>query len=164
MKRFLSIAVLVLVTVAIGYGQQTRVDAFTAANGAKFNQTDQFYYKSGYTASTANDTTGWISIRGVSNFALLGTANDSVNAVLFYQLRNSMLNVTGSWTNADTLGQDGLGTALVATGATQLLTQVATSTLNGYDEIRFYVDQLSGSGAAGDGTTNIIKFFIYRKP
>lgn len=138
--------------------------------GQYFNQPTQFYSKLNPTSSTANDTSGFITLKGgQGGIAIYGSADDSCSALVYYRLRQSRVGgyaVTGSWTAIDTLGQAGDGTLSTISGAGQLVGTVALATLLGYDEIQFYVDYLTGtSNAAADGTSNTVRlFYYYLKP
>lgn len=137
--------------------------------GQFFNQPYQFYTKTNPTPSTANDTTGFIPLRGgQGGLAVFGSADDSAAVLVFYRLRQSKLPyaVTTAFTAIDTLGPAGDGTMATTSGASQLLGTIALATLLGYDEIQFHTDYLTGtSNGAVDGTANVVRlFYYYLKP
>ena len=136
------------------------------ASAQQYNKPTMFYTETNPTTSTANDTTGFFSIKGgQGGLAVFGSASDSAGVVLYYRLRQSNgipYAVTGSWTAIDTLGPAGDGSMATTSGASQLIGTVALSTLLGYDEIQFYADYITGtSNGAADGTANIIRFWYY---
>lgn len=135
-------------------------------SGQFFNQPYQFYTKTDPTPSTANDTTGFLPLRGgQGGLAVFGSADDSAAVIVFYRLRQNKglpYAVTTAFTAIDTLGPDGSGGMATTSGASQLVGTVALATLLGYDEIQFHTDYLTGtSDGAKDGSSNIIRLFYY---
>lgn len=133
-------------------------------NGTRYNEASMIYYKSGFLAGTASDTISFLSIPLALDLTLWGTANDSTTVLPYYQLRNSTTGAVSAWTAMDTIGTDGSGNTPTATGpATDEMSggSIALATLNGFDEVRFYFDYLTGSPANADGTDNILKVYLY---
>lgn len=157
MKYKVIFAVLAIMVFVLGFQQ--------GSSGVSFNKPTQFYSKLNPTASTANDTTGWIPISGASDIAIFGSADDSAAVLISYRLRQNQgipYAVTTSFTGIDTLGADGAGGSATASGASQRLGAIASSTLLGYSEIQFFNDYLAGtSNGSADGTANTVRFFYH---
>lgn len=155
-----------LISLLLVFGLVGSLEAqvFTSQYGTRFNEASIIYYKSGFIATTASDTTGFISIAGGLDFALWGTADDSTVVLPYYQLRNSTTGALGSWTAMDTIGTDGTGNTPTAAGpATDEMSggAVALATLNGFDEVRFYIDYLTGSCTSADGSAAVLKVYLF---
>lgn len=138
---------LLLLVASLGYGQGVITE-----NGITFNRATPLYQEIGYLATTANDTTNFITFRPAIHLAFLASVNDSATIVANYQLRNSTLGENSAWAELDTTIETATGTSV--TGG------IAMATFQGYDQIRFYFDYLSGT-AAGDGTSNNFTFYYY---
>jgi hypothetical protein len=117
------------------------------------NQTS-LIYKQVLLATDSGDSTDWISIRGASDVRIMWTSEDSIDAVIKYQLRNSY---TGMTTAAATIDS---AVTTKANGSKGFGTLIALTTLLGYDEIRY---ELSQSGDAHGGTTagKYLRIYIY---
>lgn len=157
--RYFILFIMVIMISMVAFGQTS----------LQFNKAFQIYYKSGFIAGTANDTTTWISLAKTTSsntsvgtdFCVFGRANDSAVVRVMYRLGNSLdTDTRTSWTELDTLILD---TGGGNSDSTALVGEVAFSTLFGYDQVQFYVDYLTGSavGSATDGTANIIRFYLY---
>ena len=155
-----------LISLLLVFGLVGSLEAQVVNNqyGTRLNEASIIYYKSGFIATTASDTTSYISIAGVLDFALWGTADDSCVVLPYYQLRNSTTGAISSWTAMDTIGTDGTGNTPTATGpATDEMSggTVALATLNGFDEVRFYIDYLTGSPAGQDAAAAVLKVYLF---
>jgi hypothetical protein len=179
MRYLLVLTVLVLMTGSLFAQAYTGVP--------QFNRAWMVYEENSYTASTANDTTGWIPIAtgnvgiraAATDMIVFGRSNDSLKCVPYYQLRNTESGWTGAWTAMDTLihldpdnaaaydttSVPGYGTTGGLGAVTTHEGTVMLATLIGANQIRFFFDQLTGSSAsaAGDGVTNRFRFYIYLK-
>lgn len=158
---------LILLLLVLGLVASVDAQVFTGQYGQRFNEAQIFYYKSGFTASTANDTTQFFSIAGASDLRVWGTADDSTRVLPYYQLRNSTTGAVTTFAGMDTVGTDGLGSAVTAAGpSTSEMSggTVALSTIVGFDEIRFYIDYLAGSTAGGDGADAVLKLYLFLVP
>lgn len=159
MKYFL------LLLLVVGLVASVDAQVVSGSHGQRFNESDPIYYKSGFTASTANDTTGFVSIAGASDIRFWGTADDSTRVVVYWQGRNSTTGAVSSWTLGDTVGTDGVGSAPTAGGpSTSEMSggTAALSALLGYDEVRTYVDYITGCTDGGDGTAAIFRLYVFR--
>ena len=161
MQKYGSILAVIMASVIL---YSLTVGQSRPVGSVKFQQNFVVYYKSGYTASTANETTGYISCRGVSDIALFGESNDSIRMLLYYQVRNSYTGVQGAWTAIDTLGADGLGSVPDPAGSDTLIGRAAQATILGFDEVRFFADYLTGANTGGDGGTDVVQVSAYFKP
>ena len=158
MKQFIS---LLLVVGLVG---SLEAQVSFERNGTRYNEANIIYTKSGFLAATASDTIGFMNIGLALDLTLWGTANDSLVLLPYYQLRNSTTGAVSAWTAMDTIGTDGTGNVPTATGpATDEMSggSIALATLNGFDEVRFYFDYLTGGPANADGTTNIAYVYAY---
>ena len=155
---------LISLLLVVGFVGSLEAQVFTSQYGTRFNEASIIYYKSGFLAGTASDTLGFTSIAGALDFALWGTADDSTTVLPYYQLRNSTTGAIGSWTAMDTIGLDGTGNTPTATGpATDEMSggTVALATLTGFDEVRFYIDYLTGSPAGQDAAAAVLKVYLF---
>ena len=150
MKRILSLLAILALCVGVSYSQVIQ------EHGVTFNQAREFYKEASVTASTANDTTGYIWFTPATEIAFIGTCDDSVDVNIYYQLKNSTTGAAGSWTLIDS-------TILTATGATRH-TPIAVATFAGYDLIRFYFDFQAATTDGGDGTAATYRcyYFLHR--
>ena len=134
------------------------------SNGAQYNRATLIYTEVDFTASTANDTIGYLSLVGTSDFRIWGTADDSTHVLPYYQLKNSTTGALSSFTAMDTIGTDGTGNAITATGPAtdeQSGGTLSQSSFIGYDQVRFYFDYLA-SCTDGAGVTATLKVYLYR--
>jgi hypothetical protein len=111
-------------------------------------------YKQVLLATDSGDSTDWISVKGASDVKILWTSEDSIDAVIKYQLRNSTTGMTTAATTIDS------AVTTKSNGSKGVGTLVALTTLVGYDQIRY---ELSQSGDAHGGTTagKYLKLYIY---
>jgi len=111
-------------------------------SGVVSNSPYYIYSKTGYSASTANETTqAWVDYLGsTGDIAFLGKADDSIRAVVYYKLNNALTGATTAWTVLDTMnGAD------ETVGQDTLIGTLAMATTLGYDQLKIYVDQIAGS-------------------
>lgn len=141
--------------------------AQTYLSTPQFNRAWMVQEKMSYINTTTNDTTKWIPITtgsvgvraGATDFAVFARSNDSLAALIYYQLKNSDANWTGSWTAIDT------AIHVETTDSTSYVGTVLLSTLLGANQVRFYTDYLTGTStsAAGDGVTNRFRLYVFLK-
>ena len=154
MKRFLSLLALVVLIAGVASSQ-----VVTNQFGTRFNQAREFYKEASFTASTANDTTGYITFVPATELGIIGRADDSVDVNIYYQLRNSTTGAAGSWTLIDsTILTAATDNAAVETG-------LGIATLRGYDQVRFYFDFQTNSTDGLDGTAATFRcYYMLYKP
>ncbi len=154
---------LLVIGMATSFAQQQ------GPKGVRYNEPTQFYLKTDYTVTSANDTTAFLSLGSAEDIVIFGSNNDSAAIAIYYRLRSKPAGattgytVTSGWTVIDTLGTNGDGT--LDTSGAQRLGQILLTTLVGYDEIQFYVDYLTGTATTSivDAEANKARFFYYFK-
>lgn len=145
-----------LLVVGVSFGQVIN-ETKDGLNHQKF----QVYYKSGYTSSTANETTAFIGTQDAARIAVWATATDSIKGVLRFQFKNSFTGYTTGWTAvSDSLSLIGSSSTL-ASDRVHAFAPSDTATIS-YDLVRFYVDYLTYLGVAYTGGVLRIYTDIYK--
>lgn len=137
---------------------------FTSTGGVAptFNYPKQFYYKSGYTASTANDTIkNFIPIVGGTDLRVFARSTDSLVATVYYQLRNTVVDTTKAWVTAGTFTHE---QPLNYADTSSIGTLIPLSTLLGYDAVKFYIDYAAGSTAQASRVIELFYYLVRREP
>ena len=153
MKKLFVVSLLVFGAV---YGQDFR-ERFDGVTHERF----QNYTKSSYTQGTANDTTGWTSIKGARSVGVFFTVTDTIKAVLKFQFKDSFTGYLTGWTiTADSISGIGTSSAL----AYDRIHAFATSdtSITSYDLVRFYIDYVTYLGVSYTGGTLKIYTDIYK--
>lgn len=148
MNKFtLGIVALLVALSTVAVGQTAGID-----------RTVQVYSKATYLDATATDTTQYYSLydrsKGLAtNLSLQGVATDSASIIVQYQLKNSVTGLTGSLTLLDTLTIANTGSS----NSAALIGNLATSTILGYDLIRFEQNYITGNGTTAG---RIVKIYM----
>lgn len=132
----------------------------------EFNKPVQVYYKTPFTASTANDTLkSWINIVGAEAITVFARATDSAVVNVYYRLRNKTVGKAASAglsdpvTTSFVLGET--ATNVSTSDTSYRIFQIKPATLAGYEQIQFYVDYQANSTDGLDGTAAIFRLYAY---
>ena len=154
MKRFLSLLALILLVAVVAYPQVQTV------NGVTFNQAKLWFSNANCLPATANDTTTYLPFTPSTNVGWVKRSNDSMNVLIYYQLRSSTTGATGTATLID---------SCVSTTQSDVATigkGLAIATLIGADQVRFIFDYNGATTGTGgnDGSANLFRFYymLYR--
>lgn len=168
MKKLYAVGILALMLLMVGnvFAQVT----------TQTNTAWKVYEKTGYLATTANDTTKVLSLVTMANgrrsapfdISFFGRSNDSIRVIPYYRLKNIDANWTGAWTKLDSIIHVDNASAILDTTSDGVNHNVlASTTVKGADAIQLYFDYAGGdagvknpSTAAGDGTNTRFRYYM----